>query len=123
MLSDGSPTRTFCYVADAIVGYYKILLRGADGEAYNIGVEAPEISMRELAGKVASLARQLFGYEGKVIHEDSPEGDYLVHNPNRRCPVITKAGSELGYSPEISLEEGLRRSLIWYNEHRDAEEA
>ena len=49
MLSDGSPTRTFCYIADAIVGYYKILLRGEPGEAYNIGTEEPEISMAELA--------------------------------------------------------------------------
>jgi UDP-glucuronate decarboxylase len=38
MLSDGTPTRTFCYVADAIIGYYKFLIRGQKGEAYNIGV-------------------------------------------------------------------------------------
>jgi nucleoside-diphosphate-sugar epimerase len=37
MLSDGSPKRTFCYAADAIVGYYKVLVRGRNGEPYNIG--------------------------------------------------------------------------------------
>jgi len=55
MLSDGSPKRTFCYVADAVVGYYKILVRGRPGEAYNVGVEEPEISMAELAEKMVYL--------------------------------------------------------------------
>ena len=39
MLSDGAPKRTFCYVADAVQGYYKILIRGGKGEPYNVGVE------------------------------------------------------------------------------------
>ena len=58
MLSDGSARRTFCYVADAVAGYYKILVKGRPGEAYNVGVETPEISMPQLAGKlVGSRAR------------------------------------------------------------------
>ena len=50
MLSDGSPTRTFCYVSDAITGYYLALLRGRRGEAYNVGVDGPEISMARPRG-------------------------------------------------------------------------
>ena len=123
MHSDGSPTRTFCYVADAIVGYYKILVRGKAGEAYNIGVEAPEISMSELAGLVTGIARNLFGYKGTVVHRASSDDAYLVDNPNRRCPVIAKARQEIGYDPGIPLEEGLRRSLIWYRDNCEAEEA
>ena len=49
MFSDGKPTRTFCYSGDSIVGYYKVLVNGRDGEPYNIGTEKPEISMSELA--------------------------------------------------------------------------
>ena len=49
MFSDGSPKRTFCYATDAIAGYYKVLVRGGDGESYNVGIEKPEISMAELA--------------------------------------------------------------------------
>ena len=45
MFSDGSPTRTFCYATDAITGYYKVLVRGRDGESYNVGIDRPEISM------------------------------------------------------------------------------
>jgi nucleoside-diphosphate-sugar epimerase len=46
-----------------------------------------------------------------------------VDNPNRRCPNIDKARSHLGYEPGISIEEGLRRSLIWYHHNQQAEEA
>ena len=122
MHSDGSPTRTFCYVADAIIGYFKVLVNGTAGEAYNIGVESPEVAMRELARKLAEIAKEHFGYEGKVIRDVSKDADYLVDNPNRRCPIISKARRELGYNPSIPLEEGLLRSMIWYNENREAEE-
>ncbi|MGZ8708991.1 MAG: NAD-dependent epimerase/dehydratase family protein [Thermoanaerobaculia bacterium] len=117
MLSDGSATRTFCYVADAVVGYYKILVAGRDGEAYNIGVEEPEITIAELAQRVAELGRDLFGYRGRVVAGRSDDRDYLVDNPNRRCPVIAKARDHLAYEPTIGLDEGLRRSLVWYTEN------
>jgi UDP-glucuronate decarboxylase len=123
MLSDGSPKRTFCYVADAVCGYYKILVNGRPGEAYNIGIERPEISMLDLAGKIVSAARELFGYQGMVVSQKSADKDYLLDNPNRRCPVIDKARRELGYDPRIQLEDGLRRTLLWYAGNRVAEEA
>jgi nucleoside-diphosphate-sugar epimerase len=123
MLSDGSPRRTFCYVADAIIGYYKVLVRGRSGEAYNVGVEQPEVSMAEVGERMARLARDLFGYPGKVVRGESQDAAYLVDNPNRRCPVITKARSELGYDPVVGLDEGLRRSLVWYRENASAEDA
>jgi UDP-glucuronate decarboxylase len=123
MLSDGAARRTFCYVADAVAGYYKILVKGRPGEAYNVGVETPEISMLQLAEKLADLGRELFGYRGRVVHQASADKDYLVDNPNRRCPVITKARTELGYAPQVTLDEGLRRSLIWYSGNTEASEA
>ncbi len=123
LLSDGSPTRTFCYAADAVTGYLKILVHGQPGEAYNIGVERPEISMRDLAQLVTETAGELFGYDGRVVHQTSEDVDYLVDNPNRRCPVITKAREHLGYDPQVELDDGIRRSLLWYREHDDAPEA
>lgn len=122
LLSDGTPTRTFCYIADAIVGYYKILIRGRPGEAYNIGVQGPEISMRDLAQTMVDLGRDLLGYTGKVVQHVSSEKTYLVDNPQRRCPLITKASEELGYNPSIALEEGLTRMLRWYHDHEDGKE-
>ena len=123
MYSDGSPKRTFCYVADAVIGYYKILLRGRPGEAYNIGFEEPEISILELAELVVAVARDLFGYRGRVVRQSPADQSYLLDNPSRRRPVIAKARDELGYRPMVSLREGLWRSLVWYAEHRQAEEA
>jgi nucleoside-diphosphate-sugar epimerase len=123
MFSDGSPRRTFCYVADAVTGYYKILVNGRAGEAYNVGVETPEISVADVAERLVSVARDLFGYSGKMVRQASADRDYLVDNPNRRCPRIAKARSELGFNPTISLDEGLRRLLIWYSANHDAEDA
>jgi nucleoside-diphosphate-sugar epimerase len=123
MLSDGSATRTFCYVSDAVTGYYKILVRGSDGEAYNVGVEEPEISMRELAERFVDLGRRHFAYDGQVVRRESEEHDYLVDNPSRRCPVVAKAREQLGYQPRVGLEEGLRRTLAWYAENREAADA
>lgn len=123
MFSDGSPTRTFCYSSDAITGYYKVLVKGRSGESYNIGIEKPEVSIAQLAEMVTSTARELFGYTGKVVRGASAETDYLVDNPNRRCPIIEKARQDVGYNPSVSLEEGLRRSLTWYFYNREAEDA
>jgi nucleoside-diphosphate-sugar epimerase len=122
MLSDGSPKRTFCYVADAVIGYYKVLVRGRDGEPYNVGVEKPEITMRELAERIVEFGQELFNYQGRLVTGVSRDEAYLVDNPTRRCPVIEKARRELGYEPSVNLEEGLRRSLIWYGDNRTAEE-
>ena len=123
MLSDGSPTRTFCYIADAIIGYYKIMFRGRNGEAYNIGIETPEISMRQLADMVVEQGADLFAYQGKVVMKNSGDKDYLVDNPNRRCPIIEKARTELGYNPSVDVNEGLRRAMIWYQDNQETVEA
>jgi len=114
MYSNGSPSRTFCYVADAIVGYLKILINGRNGEAYNVGVESPEISIKSLAEKMVNIGKKNFGYKGRIIMKESADREYLTDNPNRRCPNIGKARRELGYSPKISLDEGLYGVLHWY---------
>jgi UDP-glucuronate decarboxylase len=120
LLSDGSATRTFCYVMDAVDGYYRILTRGRPGESYNIGADQPEISVRELAERVAAIGNRLTGYTGSVVTEASDDPDYLTDNPNRRCPVIDKARAELGYAPEVDLDDGLERALRWYLAERKA---
>ena len=101
MYSDGSPTRTFCYSADSISGYYKVLVNGSTGEPYNIGIDRPEISMRSNWRRRSwSKARDLFGYAGRLVREANPEAVYLVDNPNRRCPNIEKARDGTGIQPD-----------------------
>ena len=115
MLSDGSPTRTFCYVADAVVGYIKVLVRGTAGEAYNVGIDRPEISIGDLAELAVGTARELWSYEGKVVRGEADEDDYLVDNPERRCPDISKARRDLDFAPTILPEDGVHRSMVWYH--------
>ncbi|HEX8333280.1 MAG TPA: NAD-dependent epimerase/dehydratase family protein [Segetibacter sp.] len=119
LLSDGKATRTFCYITDAITGYLLILLSAHNGESFNIGTETPEISMLELAIKVIETT----GKKLDVTFKISDDKDYLTDNPNRRCPIIEKARRLLNYSPNISLDEGLKRTYEYYLENSQAIEA
>jgi UDP-glucuronate decarboxylase len=110
ILSDGRPTRTFCYVADAVAGYLKALLHGAF-DCFNIGRDRPEIAVRDVAEVYRRVAGELFAYKRAVRYEPSADPDYLADNPGRRCPVIDKARRALGFEPQVGLEEGVRRYL------------
>lgn len=117
ILSDGSPKRTFCYVADAIGGYFLCLFHGRY-DYFNIGIDRPEIMVRELAAIYRTAAAELFGYAGSVSYEVSEDPEYLTDNPNRRCPVIRKARETLGYAPAVQVEDGVRRYLRFLHGER-----
>lgn len=115
ILSNGSPSRTFCYIADAVTGYLKILLHGSY-DYFNIGIEKPEISISHLAEIYQNVGSNLLNYEGKVEYAVSEDKDYLTNNPQRRCPDISKAKRILGYNPTIYVEEGVTRFLQFIKE-------
>lgn len=115
ILSNGSPSRTFCYIADAVAGYLKILLHGSY-DYFNIGIEKPEITISRLAEIYQEAGTELVGYTGSVSYAVSEDKDYLTNNPQRRCPDITKARTVLGYEPAILVEEGVRRFLTFIKE-------
>lgn len=104
----GNQTRTFCYITDAIVGFLKVLVDGVAGEPYNIGNPTPEISMSQLADSIEKIL-------GRPIKRNIVEypDSYPTDEPNRRCPDITKAIEQVGYSPTVSLHDGLKRFLDW----------
>jgi len=108
--SDGAPTRTFCYVADAITGYLLCLLHRSF-DVFNIGIEKPEITVAQLADIYRKAGQKIMDYKGAVRYEPSGDKDYLGHNPQRRRPVITRAREVLGYDPQIQVEEGIARYL------------
>lgn len=110
LFSDGTPTRSFCYIRDGLAGFLAVLISDYNGEAFNIGNDQ-EISMLELARLVAEMVGGV-----EIEFQQSPEGDYLTDNPRRRCPDLTKARTLLGYRPRVSLEAGLRRMLAWYRD-------
>lgn len=111
ILSDGSPTRSFCYVSDAIKAFMLALLSEYNGEAFNIGNDKTEISMVGLAEVIARIVGDV-----EVQYMESEEEDYLTDNPKRRCPDLTKSRKLLNYSPKIDLESGLRSLYEWYRE-------
>ena len=76
LYSDGSPMRTFCYISDAIAGYFLCLLHGKF-DAFNIGVEKPEISVSKLAEIFAGAGRDVLGYSGEVRYAVSEDKHYL----------------------------------------------
>jgi UDP-glucuronate decarboxylase len=112
MFSDGKPTRTFCYISDAITGYLKVLCYGKL-EAFNIGIDKPEISVREFAETFITNAKEVYGYNGKAIFQTSDDSEYLTDNPNRRCPDISKAKRLLNYEPEVLVQDGVKRFLTF----------
>lgn len=122
MFSDGSPTRTFCYITDAITGYLKCIAHAADGfEAFNIGMDKPEISIRRLAEIYAESGKEIFGYTGKVTLAASEDAEYLRNNPNRRCPAIDKARRLLCYNPQVDVEQGVRYFLEYVKACKEEE--
>jgi nucleoside-diphosphate-sugar epimerase len=107
---DGKQTRSFCYISDTVGGFYKagIESTAADG-IYNIGTQN-EITINELADRLFDVA----GKSPNIEHIDSEE---LAGSTRRRQPDISKARDELGYEPEVSLDEGLTKTFNWYCEY------
>jgi len=115
ILSNGSPTRTFCYIADSIAGYFKVMLHGKY-DYFNIGTEKPEITITQLAEIYKKAGKEILGYKGEVIFNSSEDKEYLTNNPQRRCPKIDKARNILDYNPEIYVEDGVYRFLRFIKE-------
>ncbi len=98
--------RTFCYIDDAVEMITRLaVLDGANREVFNIGNEVPEVTMRE----VARIVNELTGNKLELIELPPSPG-----SPERRCPSMAKTTKYLGYKPQVSLEEGIRKTFDWY---------
>jgi len=104
----GKQTRTFCYISDAIIGFLKILIDAEKPDVFNIGNPRPEISMIDLAKMVTKVASPSTTVEIVKYPDTYPEDE-----PNRRCPNISRIESTLGFTPNVELEEGIRRFFDW----------
>jgi len=105
LYSDGSAIRNFCYIADATLGFFTVLLKGENGQAYNVATDH-EISIKDLA---QHLVDDVFPELGlKVIHEYDTSRDYLRTQYSRTTVDINKAKA-LGWTLSFPIAEGFKR--------------
>ncbi len=102
---DGSQTRSFCYVDDLVEGLCR-MMNSRDGFTGPVNLGNPgEFTMLELAKEVIGLT----GSRSKIVYEPLPQDD-----PAQRKPVIELAKRELGWEPEVMLEDGLKRTIAYF---------
>lgn len=107
---DGSPTREFLYVGDAADGIVTAAEKYNGGEPVNLG-SGHEISIGDLAAMVARLA----GFKGQLIWDtEKPNGQ------PRRALDVTRAHEYFGWQAKMPFEEGLRRTIAWFQENRNS---
>jgi UDP-glucuronate decarboxylase len=106
LYGDGSQTRAFCYVDDLIDGFVRLVATGDDITGpINLG-NPHEIPVSELADRVIRLT----GSRSHVVYRELPQDD-----PLQRCPDITLARTTLGWEPRIALDDGLLRTIAYFN--------
>lgn len=108
VFGDGRQTRSLCYISDLVNGIEKLLLSTIH-EPVNIG-NPNEISMLDLARKIVRMT----GSSSRITHKALPMDD-----PKVRRPDITKAKKYLSWSPKVSLEDGLERTIEYFKEALD----
>lgn len=107
LMSDGSAMRAFCYLSDAVSGFFTALLQGEIGRAYNVGNPAGMLSIRELA----ELLTGIFPERGlKVEYKNRVQDGYLPSTVSVHCPDIHLI-SQLGWKPARTPAEGFERTL------------
>ncbi len=99
----GEQTRSFCYEDDLVEGLWR-LLESEVHEPVNLG-NPEEVSIGELAERI----RALTGARSEIAYQELPQDD-----PRRRCPDISRAKELLGWAPKVSLQEGLQRTLPYF---------
>lgn len=108
--SDGSAVRAFCYITDATIQFFKILLDGKGGEAYNVGNSKNAISIKKLAETLVTL----FPEKHLKVVMDVDENDMRTSKMKSPLSVSvpnTRKVESLGIIPYVSIQEGFKRTI------------
>ncbi|HEY3636629.1 MAG TPA: UDP-glucuronic acid decarboxylase family protein [Rhizomicrobium sp.] len=106
VFGEGTQTRSFCYVDDLIAGFLKLMATPADVIGpINLG-NPHEFTIIDLAKKVIAMTGSL----SKIVHRDLPHDD-----PKQRQPDISTATELLGWAPTVPLEDGLERTIAYFD--------
>jgi len=104
---DGSQTRSFCYVSDLIDGLMA-LMETSDDVTGPVNLGNPrEMTIRELAEQIITMT----GPKSELVEKPLPGDD-----PTQRCPDISRAKSQLGWSPAVALEDGLEKTIGYFKD-------
>ena len=104
---DGNQSRSFCYVDDLVVGFVR-LMDAPDDVTGPINLGNPgEFTILQLAELVVKMTDA----KSELIYEPLPEDD-----PLQRCPNITLAKEKLNWQPNVQLEQGLEKTIIYFSE-------
>jgi UDP-glucuronate decarboxylase len=103
---EGLQTRSFCYVDDLVAGIVATMSRDGFRGPVNLG-NPNEMTIADLAKKVVSLT----GSRSKIVQRPLPKDD-----PTRRQPDISLAKAELGWSPKVDLDAGLKKTIADFDE-------
>lgn len=108
IFGDGSQTRSFCYVDDLIAGMTAVMNDTAQTFTGPINLGNPtELNIVALA----ELIIEMTGSKSELVLKPLPEDD-----PKQRCPDISLAKSELGWSPTVSLQDGLMKTIQYFDD-------
>lgn len=109
VFGDGSQTRSFCYVSDLVDGLYRLM---QSEERYPINLGNPrEMTILEFAQHI----RRMTGAKSEIVFRPLPEDD-----PRQRRPDIGKARKLLAWEPRVTLEEGLKPTVEYFQNLRAA---
>jgi dTDP-glucose 4,6-dehydratase len=108
---DGTRTRSFCYVSDLVEGTVRLLM---SDEVSPVNMGNPrEMSILDFAHRVLDVT----GSASKIAYVQ-PSDERTKDDPMVRQPDISRARRVLGWEPEVTLEEGLTRTVDWFRQHR-----
>jgi len=109
IFGEGKQTRSFCFVSDLIEGIYR-LSKADFHEPVNIG-NPIELTILEFAEQIRSIT----GSKSQIVKKPLP-----VDDPQQRRPDISRAKKILGWEPRVSLEDGLKETIRWFQANLDS---
>ena len=111
IVGDGTQTRSFCYVDDMVSGLTAFM----DSEAALIGPINLGMPRETTILELAELILRISESRSKLVFQHLPEDD-----PKRRCPDVSLASQRLGWSPQVTLEDGLRQTVAYFRRELQA---
>lgn len=109
MLNKGLDTRCYCYISDATVLFFRLLLSNLNADPVNVANNKEEVTIHHLAEIIHKLCK----IKEPVGVGENLEKGHVIDAPSRVHPSIDKARKHLRYKPKVQLREGLKRTIEW----------